>query len=166
MSSDQVVLAAGSGRGPDLNVLLIDDQPIVGEQVRRMLANEADLTFHYCSDPTRALSAIHESAPTVLLLDLTMPEIDGLQLLRAFQAAAQTRDIPTIILSSKEDSAIKAEAFALGACDYLVKLPDAVELIARIRRHSMGYIHLPKHSGPIAPRAPSWPIWATNCGRR
>ena len=36
MSSDQVVLAAGSGRGPDLNVLLIDDQPIVGEQVRRM----------------------------------------------------------------------------------------------------------------------------------
>src|SRR5579864_8153898 len=47
-----------------------------------------------------------------------------------------------IVLSSKEEPIIKAQAFALGANDYLVKLPDKVELIARIRYHSRGYLNL------------------------
>ena len=47
-----------------------------------------------------------------------------------------------IVLSTKEEPTIKAEAFALGANDYLVKLPDRLELIARIRYHSRGYIAL------------------------
>src|SRR4029077_13573351 len=45
-------------------------------------------------------------------------------------------------LSSKEDPAVKAQAFALGANDYLVKLPDKLELIARIRYHSRSYLNL------------------------
>src|SRR5688500_9032840 len=69
-----------------------------------------------------------------------MPDIDGLTLLKFFRANATTRDIPMIVLSSKEEPATKAQAFALGANDYLVKLPDKVEMIARIRHHSMGYI--------------------------
>jgi len=53
-----------------------------------------------------------------------------------------TRHIPLIVLSSKEEAMIKADAFALGANDYLVKLPDKAELIARIRYHSSAYINL------------------------
>jgi phosphoserine phosphatase RsbU/P len=48
--------------------------------------------------------------------------------------------VPMIVLSTKEEPVIKAEAFAVGANDYLVKLPDKVELIARIRYHSKGYV--------------------------
>jgi len=69
-----------------------------------------------------------------------MPDIDGLTLLKFFRANTATREIPMIVLSSKEEPATKAQAFALGANDYLVKLPDKVELIARIRHHSRGYI--------------------------
>jgi adenylate cyclase len=61
---------------------------------------------------------------------------------RIFRANAATRDVPLIVLSTKEDPQIKAEAFALGANDYLVKLPDKLELVARIRYHSKGYISL------------------------
>src|SRR5262249_58692658 len=50
------------------------------------------------------------------------------------------KQIPMIVLSSKEEPVIKAQAFALGANDYLVKLPDRIELIARIRYHSRSYI--------------------------
>jgi sigma-B regulation protein RsbU (phosphoserine phosphatase) len=50
--------------------------------------------------------------------------------------------LPLIVLSTKEEPAIKAEAFALGANDYLVKLPDRIELLARIRYHSQGYINM------------------------
>jgi adenylate cyclase len=57
---------------------------------------------------------------------------------------APTVDIPLIVLSSKEDPLIKAQAFELGANDYLVKLPDRVELIARIRYHSRAYNNLRK----------------------
>jgi sigma-B regulation protein RsbU (phosphoserine phosphatase) len=81
-------------------------------------------------------------APTVILQDLNMPEIDGLSLLKQFRANPGTREIPMIVLSSKEEPLIKARAFALGANDYLVKLPDRIELIARIRHHSRGYIAL------------------------
>jgi PAS domain S-box-containing protein len=125
-----------------ITVLLVDDQPLIGEAVRRMLATEEDILFHYCSDPFQAIQQATETAPTVILQDLVMPEIDGLLLLRFFRANAATRDIPMIVLSAKEEAQLKAEAFAAGANDYLVKLPDAVELIARIRYHSKAYINL------------------------
>ena len=124
-----------------IKVLLIDDQAFIGEAVRRMLATEDDIIFHYCSDPIQAIQQATEIAPTVILQDLVMPEIDGLLLLRFFHANAATRDIPMIVLSAKEDANLKAEAFAIGANDYIVKLPDPVELIARIRYHSQAYIN-------------------------
>src|SRR5262249_19690160 len=128
--------------GPGIVVLLVDDQPIIAEAVRRMLAGEPNVTLHYCQDPTQALQTANRVQPTVILQDLVMPEVDGLMLLKFFRANPATRDTPMIVLSSKEEPVVKAQAFALGASDYLVKLPDKVELIARIRHHSRGYISL------------------------
>jgi len=123
-----------------IEVLLVDDQAMIGEAVRRMLAAEKGITLHFCSDPTQALKMAEEISPTVILQDLVMPEIDGLTLVKFYRANPKTRDIPLIVLSTKEEPETKAEAFRLGANDYLVKLPDKVELIARIRYHSGGYI--------------------------
>lgn len=133
--------------GPELTehkvaVLLVDDQPIIGEAVRRMLAGEPDITFHYCKDAARAIERAVEVHPTVILQDLVMPDIDGLTLVRMFRENEATREIPMIVLSTKEEPKIKAEAFGLGANDYIVKLPDRLELLARIRYHSKGYINL------------------------
>jgi sigma-B regulation protein RsbU (phosphoserine phosphatase) len=125
-----------------ITVLLIDDQPMIGEAVRRMLASEADVVFHYCKDATRAVEEAVKVGPTVILQDLVMPEIDGLTLVKRFREIESTRETPMIVLSTKEEPTIKAEAFALGANDYLVKLPDRLELLARIRYHSKGYINL------------------------
>src|SRR5207302_718357 len=125
-----------------LTVLLVDDQAIIGESVRRMLAAETDIGFHFCQDPTQAIATANRVQPTVILQDLVMPEIDGLQLVKFFRANAATRETPMVVLSSKEEPVIKAQAFALGANDYLVKLPDKVELIARVRYHSRAYLNL------------------------
>jgi phosphoserine phosphatase RsbU/P len=107
-----------------------------------MLAPERDIVFHYCQDPTEAIKKAVEISPTVILQDLVMPDIDGLTLVKFFRSHPKLKDVPLIVLSSKEEAATKAEAFAVGANDYLVKLPDRVELIARIRYHSKGYINL------------------------
>jgi sigma-B regulation protein RsbU (phosphoserine phosphatase) len=125
-----------------LTVLLVDDQMIVGESVRRMLAAETDITFHFCQDPAKAIETANRVRPTVILQDLVMPDIDGLQLVRFFRANPATRDTPMIVLSSKEEPVVKAQAFALGANDYLVKPTDKVELIARVRYHSGAYLNL------------------------
>jgi sigma-B regulation protein RsbU (phosphoserine phosphatase) len=123
-------------------VLLVDDQPIIGEAVRRMLAGEEGIAFHYCKDAPAALEKAAEVGPTVILQDLVMPELDGLELVRRYRADERLRDVPVIVLSTKEEPAVKAEAFALGANDYIVKLPDRLELVARVRYHSRGYIAL------------------------
>jgi sigma-B regulation protein RsbU (phosphoserine phosphatase) len=125
-----------------MTVLLVDDQPLIGEAVRRMLANESDVTFHYCKDPARAIEVAATVEPTVILQDLVMPDVDGLTLVKMFRDHEKTRETPLIVLSTKEEATTKAEAFAIGANDYLVKLPDRVELMARIRYHSKAYINL------------------------
>lgn len=124
---------------PKTVVLLIDDQRIIGEAVKRMLQSETGIEYHYTCNPTEALALAGQLQPTVILQDLVMPEIDGITLVKAFRAHDSTANVPMIMLSSKEEPTTKAEAFAAGANDYLVKLPDPVELIARIRYHSGAY---------------------------
>jgi len=125
-----------------ITVLLIDDQPIIGEAVRRMLAGEDDVVFHFCKDANLAVPEAERINPTVILQDLVMPDVDGLALVKTFRETPATKEVPLIVLSSKEEPKVKAEAFALGANDYIVKLPDRLELLARIRYHSKGYINL------------------------
>lgn len=128
-----------------ITVLLIDDQSIIGEAISRMLAPEPDIVFHYCSDPTLALKVSKDCSPTVILQDLVMPQMQGLLLVRFLRSQdSPTCNIPLIVLSSKEEPTIKAKAFELGANDYLVKLPDRMELVARIRYHSKAYVNFLK----------------------
>lgn len=125
-----------------ITVLLVDDQAFIAEAVRRMLADQLDIDFHACTDPAQAIPTANRVTPTVILQDLVMPGVDGLTLVRFYRANPTTKDTPLIVLSTKEEATVKAECFAQGANDYLVKLPDKIELIARIRYHSKGYINL------------------------
>ncbi|MHC8298127.1 diguanylate cyclase domain-containing protein [Pseudomonas sp. ZS1P83] len=123
-------------------VLLVDDQAMIGEAVRRGLSNEDNIDFHFCSDPHQAIAQAIRIKPTVILQDLVMPGLDGLSLVREYRNHPATKDIPIIVLSTKEDPLIKSAAFAAGANDYLVKLPDNIELVARIRYHSRSFMTL------------------------
>ncbi|KJH75509.1 response regulator [Pseudomonas sp. ES3-33] len=123
-------------------VLLVDDQAMIGEAVRRGLSHEENIDFHFCADPHQAIAQAMRIKPTVILQDLVMPGLDGLSLVREYRNHPATKDIPIIVLSTKEDPLIKSAAFAAGANDYLVKLPDNIELVARIRYHSRSYMTL------------------------
>lgn len=116
-------------------VLLVDDQPIVAEALRRILADEPDIRLVACHDAAQALSKACEIRPTIILQDLVMPEVDGLTLVRYFRAHPDTQRIPIIVMSSKEDPLDKSRAFEVGASDYLVKVPSKIELLARLRAH-------------------------------
>jgi two-component system chemotaxis family response regulator WspR len=123
-----------------VRVLLVDDQLIIVEAVRRMLSDQADIEFHYVTDSSAAIATALDLQPTVILQDLVMPSIDGFTLIREYREHPALRQLPVIVLSAKEDPKMKAHSFAVGANDYVVKLPDRLELLARIRYHSGGYI--------------------------
>ena len=132
----------GASVSAPLMVLLVDDQAMIGEAVRRALATEANISFHFCSDPLQAVSLAEQIKPTVILQDLVMPGMDGLELLAEYRSRSTLQDVPIIVLSTKEDPKVKSAAFSRGANDYLVKLPDVIELVARIRYHSRSYLAL------------------------
>lgn len=143
MSNEELAAISEDGifRPFKVRVLLVDDQIIVAEAIRQMLAEELDIEFHFVGDAQAALATAVELKPTVILQDLVMPTIDGFELVRQFRIHPGTRDTPVILLSPKEDPRLKAQGFNVGANDYLVKLPDRLELIARIRYHSAAYIN-------------------------
>lgn len=130
----------GSAPRSNATVLLVDDQAMIGEAVRRMLADDGAITLHTCHEGHSAIEVARRVRPTVILQDLVMPDADGLELLDAYRRDAALRDVPVVVLSAKEEATTKAEAFARGASDYLVKLPDPIELRARLHHHTAGYV--------------------------
>ncbi|MES2758718.1 MAG: diguanylate cyclase [Pseudomonadota bacterium] len=123
-----------------VRVLLVDDQLIIVEAIRRMLSEQNDIEFHYTTDAGAAIATARLLQPTVILQDLVMPAVDGFTLIREYREDPALRHVPVIVLSAKDDAKLKAHSFSVGANDYVVKLPDRLELLARIRYHSAGYI--------------------------
>jgi two-component system chemotaxis family response regulator WspR len=123
-----------------VTVLLVDDQPAAVDAVRRALAAHADIAFHHCGDAAQALATAERVRPTVILQGLADTGTAGLGLVRRYGQHPVTRDVPVVALSTLDEPAAKGETFAAGASDYLVKPPDAIELIARIRHHSSSYL--------------------------
>lgn len=124
---------------PSARVLLVDDQAVVGVILRTILATDPDIEVLTCQHAPQALETACQVRPTVILQDLGMPGMDGLELVRAYRQKAETQQVPIIVLSANDDPQMKRASFAAGANDYLVKLPEPIELTARIRYHARSY---------------------------
>jgi adenylate cyclase len=135
---------------PRHRALLVDDQSLVGNMVAKLLAGMDDIALEFRQDAASALAAAETFRPTVILQDLVMPDVEGLEMVRRFRRAPATADVPVIVLSAVSEPEKKAELLAGGAADYLVKLPDAVELVARIRIHSEAYHRLVERNAAFA----------------
>ena len=118
------------------SILLIDDEPFAQQIIEHGLRTCVRHVLRYESDARRAVGLAAEIGCTVVLVDLRMPEIDGFEFTRLMRANPETEHVPIILLSSEDDPEIKARAFAAGANDYMVKWPDARELVARVQYHS------------------------------
>jgi two-component system NtrC family sensor kinase len=86
-------------------------------------------------DATTALRLLHKERCDLVVLDIEMPDVDGLSLCRLMRAQAAMRQIPIIILSANDDDERKAEAFESGANDYLIKPATPFELLSHVQIH-------------------------------
>jgi two-component system KDP operon response regulator KdpE len=110
-------------------VLVIDDEPPIRRLLRTTLAVQ-DYRVVEAADGAEGLSLLRHERPDVLIVDLGLPDIDGLELIRKIRAESP---VPIVVLSSRDDEKGKVEALDLGADDYVTKPFGMEELVARLR---------------------------------
>ena len=114
-------------------VCIIDDEPINIRVTQKHLERCGYSEFITTTNPSEACTLIFKEQPGVVLLDLMMPEVSGLDILRVLRMDDRTQQLPVLILTASTDSASKRAALELGATDFLMKPIDFDELIPRVR---------------------------------
>ena len=114
-------------------VMIIDDEMLVIKVVKRYLSAEGYANFVVVNDSRQALEKIWEEQPDVILSDIHMPEVSGLDILRARQKNAKLTSIPVLILSGSSGNEVMREALELGATDFLAKPVDPYALSLRVQ---------------------------------
>jgi len=117
----------------DALIMMVDDEVLNIEMTQAFLLDAGYSHFVETSAPERALEMMRAQLPGVLLLDLHMPKVGGLEILAAMRDDPQLRYVPVIVLTSSTDPQIKLKALALGVMDFLSKPVDPSELGLRIR---------------------------------
>jgi response regulator RpfG family c-di-GMP phosphodiesterase len=117
-------------------VLLIDDQRIVEAKLRELLADRPDVELIAAREADAGLETALARRPDVILQDLNMPGMDGIDQIRRLRRTPDLAETPLVVLSADAGAATKERCFEAGANDYIVKLPDPAELVARIRYHA------------------------------
>jgi CheY-like chemotaxis protein len=114
-------------------VMIVDDEPINIKVVREYLSREGYTNFVTTVDATEAIEIIQREEPDVVLLDIMMPSMSGLEILERVRADKQFTDLPVIILTAASDHATKQQALDLGATEFLTKPVDPTEVLPRVR---------------------------------
>jgi DNA-binding response OmpR family regulator len=112
--------------------LLIDDDARLGALLAEYLGKH-EIDVATAGDGPRGLVALRKSRPDVVLLDLMLPGMDGLDVCRKIRATAEWSDLPVIMLTAKGEDVDKVVGLEVGADDYLAKPFNPRELLARIR---------------------------------
>jgi putative two-component system response regulator len=150
----QVAAADSSLTGRDetlsaSKIMIVDDEPINVKLARKYLMMEGYRKFVVTTDSREAVRLLTDEAPDVLLLDIMMPDVSGLEILATLRADKRWLQLPIIVLTAANDQIIKRQALDSGASDFLAKPVDPTDLVPRIRnalivkRH---YDHLQRYS--------------------
>lgn len=114
-------------------ILLVEDKPSISRLIVQFLSKTFDVTTK--EDGLQALAWLQEgNIPNLIITDLEMPELDGFELIRRVKESGFFRDVPMVVLSSKDSSTDRIKCLKMGAEDYMVKPFNPEELQIRIER--------------------------------
>src|SRR3954453_16686400 len=136
-------------------ILIVEDDPDIADLVRRYLDKAGFITERAASG-REALQAIGARPPELVVLDLMLPQLDGLEVCRLRRASEATAAIPIIMLTARADESERIVGLELGADDYVAKPFSPSELVARVRallrraHRAAGPRPRPLTYGPIA----------------
>lgn len=123
------------GLVPDNNVIMvIDDSPESLKFLTNILAGQG-FSVRQALSGRVALDAIRQQRPDLIVLDIRMPDMDGLEVCRQLKDDIQTSAIPVVFISGLDDSNDKVQAFEAGGLDYITKPFQEAEVLARVKLH-------------------------------
>ena len=114
-------------------IMMVDDEPIIIETLENLLEDAGYKNFVSTTDPRKAVELMEGRKPDIVLLDVMMPEVTGLDILESMGMDEELQYIPSIIITAATDSETKLKALELGATDVLNKPVDPSELALRVR---------------------------------
>jgi PleD family two-component response regulator len=115
-------------------ILFIDDEPEILKVVKFYLEDE-DFEVHIAEEGNRAIELAEAVQPDLIILDVMMPVMDGIQVCRLLRSRTRTRLIPIIFLTARESVEDKIKGLEAGGIDYITKPFNSQELMARIKAH-------------------------------
>lgn len=124
---------SSAGRLSDALIMMVDDELLNIEMTQAFLEDAGYRHFVSTHEPETAIARMREKPPSVLLLDLSMPKVDGMEILQAMRDDPVLRHVPVIVLTITTDANVKLQALSAGAMDFLSKPVDPSELALRIR---------------------------------
>ena len=113
-------------------ILIVDDDPHTLEILSRWLAREGYVTVRADSGPA-CLESLAQERIDVIVLDVMMPGMDGLQVCERLRANEDWRPIPVVLLTAKDDIETRSRGMSLGVSEYLTKPINKLELLTRLR---------------------------------
>jgi two-component system alkaline phosphatase synthesis response regulator PhoP len=113
-------------------IAIIEDESNIVELVKYNLDREGYHTLSACNGK-KGLELVRQELPDLVILDLMMPELDGISVCKQLRADPQTKNIPVIILTAKSEEADRVLGLEMGADDYVTKPFSPRELVARVR---------------------------------
>jgi DNA-binding response OmpR family regulator len=114
------------------DVLVVEDEPDIRDLVVLHLAREG-LRCRTASTGAEALRAVRSTIPDLIVLDLMLPEMDGLEVCRRLRSDGRSAEVPIIMLTAKTDEVDRVLGLEMGADDYIAKPFSPKELVARVR---------------------------------
>jgi diguanylate cyclase (GGDEF)-like protein len=115
------------------NVLIVDDEKSNLKILSEILKEDANVLI--AKNGKQAISKAIQLQPTLILLDVVMPEMDGFEVIKALKSDKQTKDVPVIFITGLNDVDSEEKGFSLGACDYIQKPFHASIVKARVKLH-------------------------------
>jgi DNA-binding response OmpR family regulator len=117
-------------------VLVVEDEEHI-QRLIKLVLEKSDIDVATASNGEDALKHLASPAnhPDLILLDILMPGIDGLQVLRSLKANADTKDIPVVMLTALAQENVVMQGIKLGAQDYIRKPFNPKDLVKRISKH-------------------------------
>lgn len=132
-------------------ILLVEDNPDDETLTRRALAkNNIQNEVRVARDGAEALQLLETITPELVLLDLKLPKVDGLEVLRRIRADERTRLLPVVILTSSKEERDLVSGYGLGANSYIRKPVDFAQFVEAVRQ--LGLYWLVLNQSPPSPR--------------
>ncbi|MEL6106933.1 MAG: HD domain-containing phosphohydrolase [Planctomycetota bacterium] len=151
-AATQTAAPSQSSPSRDGRIMIVDDEIANVLVAKKLLTKAGYHDFETTSDSTLAMNLVHTYEPDVVLLDINMPNVDGISILTQIRSVPKFKHVPVLILTANSDSGVKLRCLELGATDFLIKPIDPMELAPRVRNALVSKINhdkLARHAAEL-----------------